>query len=146
MLRAIQYYILDPIFYEEKKLTTKLSRQKAEFGELILSGEIEPQQVEGYQQNKAQLQEEISCYQSQVDQLKQQRKNVDKHTTLGELPKQQQFSKLAEEKKHIMDTIKMIAYRAETAMANIFKNKMNRTDDARTLLTQLYLFIKQTKF
>ncbi len=121
-----------------RSLTSKLSRKKAEFGELILSGEIEQQQVEGYEQNKAQLQEEISFYHSQVDQLKQQRKNIDKHITFDKLPKQQQFSKLAEEKKHIMDTIKMIAYRAETAMANILKSKLNRTDDARALLRQIY--------
>jgi transposase-like protein len=121
-----------------RSLNSKLSRKKAEFGELILSGEIEQQKVEEYQQNKAQLQEEISFYQRQVDQLKQQRKNIDKHITFGKLPKQEQFSKLAEEKKHIMDTIKMIAYRAETAMANILKRKMNRTDDARALLRQIY--------
>jgi transposase-like protein len=121
-----------------RRLNSNLSRKKAEFGELILSGEIEPQQVEGYEQSKAQLQDEISFYQSQVDQLKQQRKNIDKHITFDKLPKQQQFSKLAEEKKHIMDTIKMIAYRAETAMANILKSKLNRTDDARALLRQIY--------
>jgi hypothetical protein len=121
-----------------RSLTSKLSRKKAEFGELILSGEIEPQQVEAYEQNKAQLQDEISFYQRQLDQLKQQRNNIDKHITFGNLPKQQQFSKLTEEKKHIMDTIKMIAYRAETAMANILKSKMNRTDDARALLRQIY--------
>ena len=121
-----------------RSLNSKLSRKKAEFGDLILTGEIEPQKVEGYQQNKAQLQQEIFFYQRQLDQLKQQRKNIDKHITFGKLPKQQQFSKLAEEKKHIMDTIKMIAYRAETAMANIVKSKMNRTDDARALLRQIY--------
>lgn len=121
-----------------RRLKSKLSRKQAEFGELILSGEIEQQQVEGYEQNKAQLQEEISFYHRQVDQLKQQRKNIDKHITFDKLPKQQQFSKLAEEKKHIMDTIKMIAYRAETAMANILKSKLNRTDDARALLRQIY--------
>jgi len=32
----------------------------------------------------------------------------------------------------------MIAYRSETAMANILKSKMNRTDDARALLRQIY--------
>ncbi len=121
-----------------RRLKSKLSRKQAEFGELILSGEIEQQQVEGYEQNKAQLQEEISFYHRQVDQLKQQRKNIDNHITFDKLPKQQQFSKLAEEKKHIMDTIKMIAYRAETAMANILKSKLNRTDDARALLRQIY--------
>ncbi|MBM9514836.1 putative transposase [Desulfogranum marinum] len=40
--------------------------------------------------------------------------------------------------KYFLDTIKMIAYRAETAMANIIRKTMPRQDDARSLLRSLY--------
>lgn len=40
--------------------------------------------------------------------------------------------------KHLIDTIKMIAYRAETAMALTLREKMARYDDARSLLRALY--------
>ena len=41
-------------------------------------------------------------------------------------------------RKHLLDTIKMIAYRAETAMAVLVREHMARTDDARALLRELY--------
>jgi hypothetical protein len=38
----------------------------------------------------------------------------------------------------MIDTIKMIAYRSETAMAHTLKEKMSRQDDARALLQSIY--------
>lgn len=38
----------------------------------------------------------------------------------------------------IVDTVKMIAYRAETAMVGIIRKYMSRKDDARALLRQIF--------
>jgi len=43
------------------------------------------------------------------------------------------FQQLRAEKKHFLDTIKLIAYRAETALAQLAREKMHRLDDARSL-------------
>ena len=40
--------------------------------------------------------------------------------------------------KYFIDTIKLIAYRAETAMVNIARQTMRRLDDARSLVRSLY--------
>jgi hypothetical protein len=37
-----------------------------------------------------------------------------------------------------LDTIKMIAYRAETSMACTLRERLQRSDDARALLRQIY--------
>ena len=42
------------------------------------------------------------------------------------------------DRKHFLDTIKLIAYRAETAMANIIRPHMSHKDEARLLLKQVY--------
>ena len=42
------------------------------------------------------------------------------------------------EEEYGIDTIKMIAYRAETAMATIVREKLRRHDDARSLLRAAY--------
>ena len=42
------------------------------------------------------------------------------------------------EKKHFIDTIKLIAYRAETALAQLARDKIKRLDDARSLIRQLF--------
>src|ERR1019366_6379875 len=45
---------------------------------------------------------------------------------------------LLTERKHFIDTIKLIAYRAETSMASLLRDKLSRADDARALLRQIY--------
>ncbi len=55
-----------------------------------------------------------------------------------ELPKEARFDRLSTQSKHLIDTIKMVAYRAETAMARILRQKMTRHDDARSLLRAIY--------
>ena len=42
------------------------------------------------------------------------------------------------QQENLIDTIKMVAYRAETAMAQMAREKMHREDDARSLLRALY--------
>src|SRR4029077_5736002 len=39
---------------------------------------------------------------------------------------------------HFIDTIKLIAYRAETALAQLAREKLKRFDDARSLIRQLF--------
>ena len=52
-----------------------------------------------------------------IEQLKAQRKALAKHILLKDLPEQDRFQQLRAEKKHFLETIKLIAYRAETALA-----------------------------
>ena len=54
------------------------------------------------------------------------------------MPKEARFDRLSTQSKHLIDTIKMVAYRAETAMAQIVRQKMTRHDDARSLLRAIY--------
>lgn len=58
---------------------------------------------------------------------------------MSELPEEEQFLKLATRSKHFIDTIKIIAYRAETAMARIVREKLNahHQDEARALIRDL---------
>ncbi|PZN87464.1 MAG: hypothetical protein DM484_00310, partial [Candidatus Methylumidiphilus alinenensis] len=69
-----------------------------------------------------------------------QRKDTPKHVTLGELPEAERFKQLGTQSKHLIDTLKMIAYRSETAMANSLReqDQMARPDEARSLLQALY--------
>ena len=70
--------------------------------------------------------------------LLREARRVAKHILIKDLPEQDRFSRLRAEKKHFIDTVKLIAYRAETAMAHIAREKMARIHDARALMRQLY--------
>ena len=57
---------------------------------------------------------------------------------LSELPKEDQFRRLGTKSKYFIDTIKLVAYRAETAMVNIARQTMRQQDEGRSLLRSLY--------
>jgi hypothetical protein len=115
----------------------KRRRQLALFGALELSG-LADQEVDDYQRKKGQLQETIEDLDRQIQQLKTQRKQTPHHIPVKELPESDRFSRLLTERKHFIDTIKLIAYRAETSMASLLREKLSRADDARALLRQIY--------
>ncbi len=116
----------------------QLQRQLSLFGEASFSEVVEGTAVQIYQRRKAEIQENIVHLQDDILQLKKKRKETQHHITVDKLEVKDRFTRLAKEKKHFIDTIKMIAYRAETAMAEVLKEKLSRTDDARTFLRRLY--------
>ena len=54
------------------------------------------------------------------------------------LPEEDRFTRLRTERKHFVDTIKMIAYRAETSLASLLREHLVRSDDARALLRHIF--------
>ena len=116
----------------------QLQRQLALFGELGLEGELTEAGVRSYQTRQGELQENITHLRQEIDQVKEKRKQTPHHITVGELPTEDRFDRLRTEKKRFVDTIKLLAYRAETNMAHLLRQRMSRTDDARSLLRQVY--------
>jgi len=116
----------------------QLQRQLALFGELGLEGELTEAEVNSYQKRQGELQENIIHLRQEIDQVKEKRKQTPHHITVGELPREDRFDRLRTEKKRFIDTIKLLAYRAETNMAHLLRQHMSRTDDARSLLRQVY--------
>jgi hypothetical protein len=121
-----------------KSAAGKLWRRKAEFGALALEGEIDPKKVDAYTQKKAAMQEEIEALEALVAGLKTQRKATKAHLPWKDLPEPAKFQILAPGKKQVLDTIKMIAYRAETALAEIIKPLMGKDQEARALLREVF--------
>jgi hypothetical protein len=118
--------------------TGKLNRRLAQFGAMNLEGEIDPKSVEAFMQRKAALQEEVERLQKEIHTLKEARKDTVRHICVDELPEEERFQQLSTPSKHLIDTIKMIAYRAETAMANLLRETLSHPDEARCLLRALY--------
>ncbi|EKD74476.1 MAG: hypothetical protein ACD_44C00428G0001 [uncultured bacterium] len=123
---------------EVKRYNAKLSRLLAEFGSVHLEGKIEETLIEQYQKKKEDLQEKILEIQKNLSVAKEERKKTKHHIPLGALPEAQKFSRLSTKTKHLVDTIKMVAYRAETAMVNLLREAMARYHDGRSLLRSIY--------
>ena len=103
-----------------------------------MAEELDAKKIEHWIRKKANLKEEIEQMQSGVNELKAIRKATEHHITVAELPEDQKFEQLRTHGKQLIDTIKMIAYRAETAMANILRPVIKRPDEARALLVALF--------
>ena len=115
-----------------------LSRELAQFAQIQLPQALEPPEVQAYELKKGQLQQAMEARRQQIEQLKTQRQAHPKHIEIKDLPPQDRFRQLRSEKKHFIDTIKLIAYRAETALAELAREKIKRSDDARSLIRQLF--------
>jgi hypothetical protein len=94
--------------------------------------------VRHYEQLPGELQERIEQLQPAWEELQQRRKQTPRQIPVQELPEPDRFTRLRTERKYFLDTIKMIAYRAETSMASTVREKLKRSDDARALLRQIY--------
>ena len=118
--------------------TGRRHRLTAQFGALALSADPTESELERFQQRKGHLQEEIQVLEREIDTLKQQRKNTPHHIPVNCLPEEERFTRLRTERKHFIDTIKMIAYRAESSLASVLREHLARSDDARALLRQVF--------
>ena len=121
-----------------KSKAATLSRRQAAFGQMSLHEELRDKQVALYERKMGELREEIESLEEELADLKTRRKQTDRHIALGKLPEPDRFAKLAPTRKQFIDTIRMIAYRAETAMAIALRDVLARSDDARPLLREIF--------
>lgn len=120
-----------------RSAASTLSRRLQEFGSLHFHGTIDEANVDPYEQGKVKLQEQIDHLQRNIDELKKERATIPHHVTIKELPDAQRFDRLSIESKHLVDTIKLIAYRAESAMASAIKEHISDKEDARRVVKRI---------
>lgn len=124
---------------ELKSLNGKLSKQKTLFANITLKEAFEKgKKLERSIAKKAEIHQEIQGLESQIITIKDKKKNVDRKITFASLPQTEKFSNAINVRKHFMDNIKMIAYRAETGMYNMIKNQLSHPDEGRKLLQLIY--------
>lgn len=89
-------------------------------------------------QKKANMLEEIELFEHDLEEVKEELKETPKHISIEQLDDEDQFQRLRPARKQLLDTIKMIAYRAETAMASVLRCSTIDTAAARQLLIDLF--------
>lgn len=115
-----------------------LKKARAQLAAASLTEPVSDAAVSRFALAQGQHQETIEAQQRQLEELQKQRKATPHHIPVKDLPEPERFNRLLPERKHFIDTIKMISYRAETSMVAVLREKMARTDDARALLRQIY--------
>jgi hypothetical protein len=123
------------------RLQNKIRYRKARFAEMTIHPESEEnrQKYEKWLRKKSELLEEIEQYEKELEIVKTDLKKLSKHVTLADLKDEDKFGRLCSGRKRLTDTIKMIAYRSETAMVPLLKSATVDTAEARRLLQTLFV-------
>ena len=123
---------------QRRSVQTKLTRRRAEYAAVALHPEADEKKVSKWERRKAELLEEIQQLEHELDTVKTQQQETPTHLEWKDLPEESKFERLSPSRKRLLDTVKMIAYRAETAMAGIVREELSRQDDARSVLRDLF--------
>ena len=118
----------------------KLDRKKAEYATVDLAAaERSQKQQEERVQRKAKLAEEVRNLEQDVAKAKERRKGIPKRIAYDKLPESERFKGLEPTRKTLLDTVRMVAYRAETAMASTAKEFLSAPDTVRSWIRALML-------
>ena len=121
-----------------RSLQSRLTRQLAEYAALTLHPEASAEKISQWERKKATLVESIEQLEHELSEVKHQQSETPKHLRWSELPEESKFEQLAPSRKRLLDTVKMLAYRAETSLVGIVREALSREDDARVLLQDIF--------
>lgn len=90
-------------------------------------------------QKKAQALETLEGVQTEQARLRVLKKATPKKVTIASLPEDQRPTELRPLNKILVDAVKMVAYRAETAMVVQLRRHLSNPDEARALIRELFV-------
>ena len=121
-----------------RSLRQRLQRQQAEYAAAELDDRLQSTAVQRYQRMQADRREQIMGLDRDLEQARKDRGNLPNRITVEQLPPEQRIKRLLPVRKQFLDTIKMIAYRAETGMCGLLREELGRVEDARPLVRDLF--------
>ena len=123
-----------------RSLQSQLTQRQARYAALTLHPESDPAEVPEWERRQSRtLVEQIEPLEQTLEEVKEQLQETASHLSWEALPEEAKCERLAPGRKRLLDTVKMIAYRAETAMVGIIREALSRADDARSLAARLVL-------
>lgn len=117
------------------RLATRLPKLQAQLGATAPPDPDDTKNIE----HRAALLETIQSLQSQRNELKHQRRATPRKVEIADLPEDQRPRQLLPLAKTLTDTIKMIAYRAETALVALLCPHLANEAEARALIRELFV-------
>ncbi len=123
---------------EAQKLKGQLDRKRAERDACKLPAKPTDANMAAYQQKMTEMGEAVEALDATLQAAKAKRKALQKRISIEELPEQERPKLISPTRKRLVDTLAMLAYRAETAQVLVLREHLARKDDARPLIQALY--------
>jgi len=120
-----------------RKVRANLVRAKADLAEWTLK-DNEPKTVEAYFLTRVPLVQRFEELEAERLRLCKERKATPRRIEFKDLPASDRPKLIAPKRYQFISTIRIIAYRAETAMAIMLREHLAREEDARNVLKDLY--------
>ena len=120
----------------EKSVKDRLRRIRKLHAEL---GAATLQNDGGDIQLRAERLQDIQRLETDTDDLRVKRRNTSKKVPIASLPENERPRQLAPLGKMLTDTVKMIAYRAETALVGLLRPHLAKQEEARALVRELFV-------
>jgi hypothetical protein len=109
---------------------TQLKEVEHQYGQAArVNREARRRTMRGFKIAHADLQRQMTAFEAQIRTLTAERKALPTRVPVTALLDEAEVVRLAPEGKHLTDTIKMVAYRAETALVRALAPGYARTDD-----------------
>ena len=124
----------------KQSVQAKLVYRRARFAELTLHEEAQDSKRHAaWLEKKAALLEDLQGYEQALVELKAALKETPRHVQWKDLPQDDKFNRLLPGRKRLLDAVRMIAYRAETAMVPLLMSETVDSSDARAILQAIFL-------
>jgi hypothetical protein len=91
--------------------------------------ENETKEMKKWLKKQLTLTEEIAKIEEEINNLIASREKIPYKIPVSQMSENTRYNRLNQESKYLLNTIKMICYRAETAFANLLANHLKRADD-----------------
>jgi hypothetical protein len=121
-----------------KKAKEKTARLEAKLLRVVEEGlQTELDKMQPLLQKESDLAEKITQCRQHQEQILAERDKLPPRITLKEMPEETRYNQLTPESKMLMNIIRMICFRAETAVANILAEYMQNGNEKRTLVKNI---------
>ena len=135
--------VVNPLYrktsYQLKKAKEKQSRLKAKQMKIVNKNlDQNMDHLKKELEKQAKLHDDIQNYQKEIERLTLERKQLKSHIALKEMQVDEKYQNLKTESKLFMNTIKMIAFRAETAVSGLLSPFYKREkEEIRMLIKEI---------
>jgi len=131
--------VINPAWRKRDKAVKAANRMLQKF-QAKLGAQIELDDARDIQK-KAECLQDIQDIQAELQTLRAQRKKTKRKVPLADLPEEERPTQLLPLNKILTDTVKMIAYRAETALVAMLLPHLKKEEEARALVRELLVSV-----
>lgn len=123
--------------YKIRSLNGRRTRRILKKESIHIDEQMTPQQVEEAMVHLALIQSEIESLDEDIAQFKQMQKTIPKKIPFRQLPEKDKFKQFNQARHQFITTLRIIAYRSETALANELRD-IGLAKEARSIIKDIF--------